>query len=157
MLLLYAHFSEKLPHMLTSQPHFETCKQNSHFYNQPSTVFSAYHYWPFGYHWHICFMSMIKVKTQTRFMVLFTSRSLLTWGNLQAPCLTPPPVICLLFTLSNYIPLSFTDILWPNILSLPKRLIGGERTWLPCGGTLTSALNSTAWNSPVILRWNYSP
>ena len=43
MLLLYARFSEKLPHVLMSQPHFETCEQNSPFYNQPSTVFSAYH------------------------------------------------------------------------------------------------------------------
>ena len=45
------------------------------------------HYWSSGYHWHICFMSAIKVKTQTRFMFLFTSGSLLTWG--KSPCTSP--------------------------------------------------------------------
>ena len=42
MLGFYACFSEKLPHALTSQPHFETCEQNSHFYSQSPIVFSAY-------------------------------------------------------------------------------------------------------------------
>ena len=49
-------------------------------------------------------MSTIKVKTQTKFMVLFTSRSLLTWGNLQVPCLASPPGICLLSTPNNSFP-----------------------------------------------------
>ena len=43
------------------------------------------------------------------------------------------------------------------MLSLQKKQTGGERTWFPCGGTLTSAPISTSWNSLVILRWNYSP
>ena len=34
-------------------------------------------------------------------MVLFPSGSLLTWGNLQALCLAPPPGICPLSTLNN--------------------------------------------------------
>ena len=37
-------------------------------------------------------MSTIEVKTETRFMVLFTSRSLTNWGNLQMPWLASPPV-----------------------------------------------------------------
>ena len=39
------------------------------------------HYWSFCYHQHIHLMSVVEVKTQTRFIVLFTSRSLLTWGK----------------------------------------------------------------------------
>ena len=35
----------------------------------------------FCYHQHIHLMSVIEVKTQTRFMVLFISGSLLTWGK----------------------------------------------------------------------------
>ena len=31
--------------------------------------------------WHIHLMSVVEVKTQTRFMVLFTSGSLLIWGK----------------------------------------------------------------------------
>ena len=46
-------------------------------------------------------MSIIKVKTQTKFMVLFTSRSSLTWWNLQVPCMASPPGIHLLSTLNN--------------------------------------------------------
>ena len=42
-------------------------------------------------------MSITKVKTQTKFMVLFTSGSSLTWGNLQAPSMASPPGICLHF------------------------------------------------------------
>ena len=45
-------------------------------------------------------MSIIKVKTQTKFMVLFTSRSSLTWGNLQVPHMASPPGIRLLSTLT---------------------------------------------------------
>ena len=41
---------------------------------------------------------MIKAKTQTRFMVLFTSGSSLTWGNLQVLCLVSPSGIYLLST-----------------------------------------------------------
>ena len=91
-------------------------------YNQPFTVFSAYHsklfllillslqlikhYWPFGHHWHICFMSTIKVKMQTRFMVLFTSGSLLTWGNLQvaSPSISP-----------RYLPAIYSSQLYPSV------------------------------------------
>ena len=40
------------------------------------------HYWCLCYPWHIHIMSINDVNTQTRFMVLFTSRSLLTWGKL---------------------------------------------------------------------------
>ena len=39
------------------------------------------HYWCLCYHSHIHIMSIDDVNTQTRFMVLFTSRSLLTWGK----------------------------------------------------------------------------
>ena len=57
-------------------------------------------------------MPVIEVKTQTRFMVLFTSGSLLTWGKpLDAsPGHLPQIFVCYL-PLLNYIPLSFTDIL----------------------------------------------
>ena len=77
--------------------------KNSHLSEQTHFVFSTYHskffllillslhlikhYWSFSCHWHICFMSTVKVKTQTRFMVLFTSRSLLTWG--KSPSASP--------------------------------------------------------------------
>ena len=36
-----------------------------------------------------------------RFMVLFTSRSSLSWGNLQVPCKASPPGICLLSIPNN--------------------------------------------------------
>ena len=51
-------------------------------------------------------MSIIKVKTQTRFMVLFTSGSSLTWGNLQALCLASLPGIYLLSTPNNQLLMS---------------------------------------------------
>ena len=39
---LYMHFPEKLLYVLTSQPHFETWEQNSHFHKPSPAVFSAY-------------------------------------------------------------------------------------------------------------------
>ena len=52
-------------------------------------------------------MSIIEVKTQTRFMVLFTSRSLLTWGeSLDAsPGISPSylPVIYSQLTIPPYL------------------------------------------------------
>ena len=39
------------------------------------------HYWSLCYCWHIQIMSIDDVNTQTIFMVLFTSRSLLIWGK----------------------------------------------------------------------------
>ena len=42
------------------------------------------------------FHALIKVKTQTRFMVLFTSRSLLTWGKSLDDSPGISPGICLL-------------------------------------------------------------
>ena len=72
--------------------------ENSRYTNSAILVFSTYsskishltllslymvkHYWSFCYCWHIHLMSIKGVKIQTRFMVLFTSGSLLTWGNL---------------------------------------------------------------------------
>ena len=54
-------------------------------------------------------MSIIKVKTQTRFMVLFTSRSSLTWGNLQVPCMASPPGIYLLPSPNNQLSHFYRD------------------------------------------------
>ena len=56
-------------------------------------------------------MSVIEVKTQTKFMVLFTLGSLLTWGEPPdaSPGISPQVFACHL-PLINYIPLSFTDI-----------------------------------------------
>ena len=56
-------------------------------------------------------MSTVKVKTQTRFMVLFTSGSLLTWGNLQPPYLASPPGIYLLPIPNNQFFTSYTEII----------------------------------------------
>ena len=39
------------------------------------------HYWSLYYCWHIQIMPIDNVNTQTIFMVLFTSGSLLTWGK----------------------------------------------------------------------------
>ena len=91
--------------------------EDSHLHNWVFAVFSTYcgkfsylsHYllhlikyhWSFSYHWHNFLMSTIKVKTQTRFMVLFTSGSSLTWGNLQVLHLASPPGIHLLSTINN--------------------------------------------------------
>ena len=58
-------------------------------------------YWYLSKHWHNFSMSKIKIKIQTRFTVLFTSRSSLTWGNLQVPSMASPPGIHLLSTLNN--------------------------------------------------------
>ena len=45
------------------------------------SLYMVKHHWSFCYHQHFHLMSIFEVKTQTRFMVLFTSRSLLTWGK----------------------------------------------------------------------------
>ena len=72
----------------------------------------------------IFFMSTIEVKTQTRFMVLFTSRSLILGGNLQMPYLVSPPGICLLSTLNNQIPTSLQKSYDDQICLLLEQ--GGE-------------------------------
>ena len=59
------------------------------------------YYWSLSHHWHNFLMSTNKVKTQTRFMVLFTSRSSLTWGNLQVLHMASPPDIYSLSALNN--------------------------------------------------------
>ena len=104
--LIWAHFSGKFPHMLMSQPHFEHYYENSDPYRRVFSTFFTYcgkffclsHYL---YTWlnaidlpvntDITFDIHIKAKTQTQFMVLFTSRSLLSWGNLQVTCKASPP------------------------------------------------------------------
>ena len=114
--LIRVCFSGKLPHALMSQPHFEnyyktqTCSTEYFLHFTPIVVsFSAYLIiftpdkrllisqltltYLFNVH--------ITDKTQTRFMVLFTSGSSLSWGNLQAPYEVSPPGICLLSILKN--------------------------------------------------------
>ena len=100
-------------------------------------------------------MSVIEVKTQTIFMVLFTSRSLLTWGNLKMPHLVLPQVFACHLPLINYIPLSFTDItLWQSMPFSCKKQTGGGKIWLSCGGTSTFAFCCIGFNFPVTPRWN---
>ena len=67
---------------------------------------------------------MIKVKTQTRFMVLFTSGLSLTWGNLQALCLASPPGIYPLSTLNNPLLMSLQRLHDDRICILCQK--GGE-------------------------------
>ena len=60
-------------------------------------------YWSLGQYWHNFLTSITKVKTQTKFMVLFTSGSSLTWGNLQVPSMVFPQVfICYLPLTINF-------------------------------------------------------
>ena len=57
-------------------------------------------------------MSVDDVNTQTRFIVLFTSGSLLTWGETLRCLVWCLPQVFIYHLLSiNYIPFSFTDIL----------------------------------------------
>ena len=80
-------------------------------------------------------MSAIKVKTQTRFMVLFTSWSLLTGGTSRHLTWHLPQVFACYLPLMNYIPLSFTDItLWQNMPFLCRKQTGGGKIWLSYGG-----------------------
>ena len=64
-------------------------------------------YWSFWYHRHIHLMSLLEVKTQTRFMVLFTSGSMFTWGNPQMPHQVSPQVFACHLLPINYTPLLF--------------------------------------------------
>ena len=89
-------------------------------------------------------------------MVLFTSGSLLTWGNLQALHLASPPGIHLLSTLNNSTSHVFTEIAWwLNMHFLPERQRGGGRIWCLYGGVSTSAPTWTTRNSHVIPLGNY--
>ena len=106
--LVWVHFSGKLPHMLMSQPRFETYNEDSCLHNWVFAKFFTYHgkfltyliiftpdkyYWSFSYHWQNFLTSMIKVKTQTRFMVPFHIQIIAHLGNLQVLCLVSPPGI----------------------------------------------------------------
>ena len=92
-------------------------------------------------------------------MVLFTSRSLLTWGEISKHLTWYlRQVFACYLLLMNYIPLSFIVITpWQNMTSSYKKQAGGEKIWLPCGGTSIFALNFTGSNSSVILRQNCPP
>ena len=79
---------------------------------------------------------MIKVKTQTRFMVLFTSGSSLKWGNLQALCLVSPPGIYRLSTLNNCLPTSLQRLHNDWMCFLPERWRGGGKDMIPLWGSL---------------------
>ena len=63
-------------------------------------------------------MSTVKANTQTRFIVLFTSRSLLTWGNLQVLCLASSPDMYLLPTLNNQLFTSLQRLYYDRICIL---------------------------------------
>ena len=85
-------------------------------------------------------MPIDKVITQTIFVVLFTSGSLLHLGE-ALRCLIwclPQVFVCYLLPI-NYIPFFTDTIWWPTMPSIHKVLIGGGRTSLCYGGTLTSA------------------
>ena len=68
---------------------------------------------------------MIKAKTQTRFMVLFTSGSSLTWGNLQALYLASLPGIYLLSTPNNRLLMSLQRLYDDRIRFLASK----EERW----------------------------
>ena len=114
--LIWVHFSGKLPHVLMSQSHWGllqklTAWQLSIYYISCSlwyiyslislSLHLTKHYWSPSHNWHNFLTSKIKVKTQTRFMLLFTSGSSLPWGNLQVLCLVSPPGIYLPSTPNN--------------------------------------------------------
>ena len=97
-------------------------------------------------------MPVIEVKIQTRFMVLFTSGSLLTWGK---PLDASPGVS------PRYLPaitLSFTDItLWQSMpFSYRNRLVE-KRYGSPVGGISVFNLHCVSFKFPVIPRWNCPP
>ena len=79
-------------------------------------------------------MPIDKVITQTIFLVLFTSGSLLTWDRpLDALSgISPQIFICYLLSI-NYIPLFYRYYMMTDYASFCKVLTGGGRT-LPCYG-----------------------
>ena len=92
-------------------------------------------------------------------MVLFTSGSLLTWGE-TSRCLAwhLPQVFACHLPLINYIPLSFTDItLWQSMPFSCKKQTSGAKIWLSYGGTSTFALCYIGFNFPVTPRQNCPP
>ena len=123
------------------------------------SLYMVKHYWSFCYHWHTHIMSIDCVNTQTRFMVLFTSRSLLTCGEILRHLVWPlPQVFACHLPLINYTHFSFTDItLWQNMTFSCKKQTSGKKIWLQCGGTSTSALPCISFNFLVIPRWNCPP
>ena len=78
-----------------------------------------------SHHWHNFLAPTIKAKTQTRSMVLFTSGSSLTWGNLQALCMASPPGIYLLSTPNNQLFMSLQKLYddWIHILCQQGRQV----------------------------------
>ena len=89
-------------------------------------------------------------------MVLFTSRSSLTWGNLQAFCMVSPPGIYLLSTPNNQLFMSLQRFYNDWILhSLPARKTDGVTTWGLFGVILGSVPALITWNSHNILQGNY--
>ena len=116
------------------------------------------HYWSPSHHWHNFLTSIIKVNTQTRFMVLFTSRSSLTWGNLQVLCMLSPPGIYLLSTPNNRLFMSLHKLYddWICIPCQQGRQVWATTWWL-FGVISASAPAWTTWNSHIIPQGNYFP
>ena len=92
-------------------------------------------------------MPINNVNTQTIFMVLFISRSLLTWEKpLDASSGISPRYLPTTHSQLT-IPPSFTDTQWWQIMPSSLRgQTGGERRWPCCGGASPSA---THYNNSI--------
>ena len=97
------------------------------------------HYWSPSHTRHNFLTSIIKVKTQTRFMVLFTSGSSLTWGNLQALHLASPQVFTCYLLLTIDFSHLYRDYMMTEFTFLLARKTGGVTAWWLFGVISTSA------------------
>ena len=122
--------------MLMSQPHSETCKWK--LLSLQTSIYCVFyllwkvfllislslhlikHCWSFSYHWHVHFMSTIKLKLKQDSWFCPHLGHCSLEGNLQAPCLASAPGVCLLSTPNNYFPTFHS--LWVSSIWLVSRI-----------------------------------
>ena len=85
-------------------------------------------------------MPINNINTQTIFMVLFTSMSLLTWGKpLDASCGISPRHLSTTYFSINYTPLFYRHPVMTDYAFFSKGLDRWGRRWPCCGGASPSA------------------
>ena len=123
------------------------------------SLYMVKHYWSFCYHWHIHLISVIEIKTQTRFMVLFTSGSLHTWEKyLDASPGISPRYLSVIYSQLTISPSLLQTSHHDRVcLFLAKSRLMEKRYGSNVGGISTFALYSISFKFLPFPKWNCPP
>ena len=108
-------------------------------------------YWTLCYCWHIQIMPIDDINTQTIFMVLFTSGSLLTWGKpLDTSSSISPRYLSTTYSQLTVSPFFYRHPIMTDYTFFSQGLDRWGKEMAYCGGALPSAPPTKQFHTPSI-------